>query len=411
MNGFEERKTELRNSLFTAGLVALLMLFLASTLVLNHSLPTVSVEAAGAGTLSTAIRGSGTAVAEGSTEITSPAVRTVASVAIQAGQTVRAGELLIAFEQEYDTSLDEEYEKLRLLTEEYESYAMQTPLLTDFTNPFLNVNGMMVNFDKLEVMVNDAMYSGRVDEYNELKALRDYTRQRIDATKIIENTGVAATNASLLSMEEKIARQQKLIREMKGVEGENGIYALTDCTVTSVNCKSGDTVEKDDVLCVLGGTRGRYTLSFVVTKEQAQCVRVGDRASVGSGYYDSGVNAELKKMSKVDNGVKLTFALSGSVNDGDELTLLIGRQSADFDLVVPKSALHSDSNGSYVMTVISLPHRLGRQYAAYRTGVEVLASDDSVCAVSGEVHSGDWVIVNSDSPASHGDMVDIGKRT
>ena len=410
MNGTEKKGSELLHSAALIGFTALLMLLFASSLFMHHFLPKVDVEAVGSGTLSAAIRGSGVAVTEGSTEITSPASRVVENVFIRPGQSVKKGELLISFEQTFDSEISEEYEKLDQLMDEYESYARQTPLLTDFTNPFLNVNGTMVNFDKLEVMVNDAMYSGRQEEYNELKALRDQTRYQIDMTKYYENAGIDATNASLLSMEEKIAEQQKLLREMSGVEGENGIYAVSDCTVSSVSCKNGETVDKGDTLCVLGGTQGRCTLSFVVTKEQAECVKVGDRAAVGSGYFDSGVNAELKSMHKVDNGVKLTFALSGSVSDGDELTLLIGRESADFDLVVPISAVHSDSNGSYVMTVEPLSGRLGKQYAARRTGVEVLAQDDSRCAVIGDIHSGDWLIINSETPIADGDQVEFGRE-
>ena len=115
----------------------------------------------------------------------------------------------------------------------------------------------------------------------------------------------------------------------------------------------------------------------------------------------------LKSIKTADNGKLLTFDLEGKVFSGDELTLVLGKESAEFDLVVPATAIHTDSSGTYVLAVEAMSNRLGSQYAARRAAVEILAADDFSCAVRGRINSGDWVVVRTDSPIADGDQVKI----
>ena len=75
-------------------------------------------------------------------------------------------------------------------------------------------------------------------------------------------------------------------------------------------------------------------------------------------------------------GLKLlTFDVSGDVSAGAELTVSVGQRSANYDWVVPKSALHNDSNGDFVYKVESKNSPLGNRYVARRVNVEILAMD------------------------------------
>ena len=422
-------KTNIKKSRFlkdaaTVGLTALILLLSLSGALMSHFLPVVEVDTVGRGTLTTAIRGTGEVMSAGSTKITSPAVRTVRSIEVREGQQLKKGDLLFTFEHIQDGEIEAELEKLDQIFSEYNNYALQTPMLTDYNGSLWDVdhNGLVerVPITKLEYYMGVSEQKAQVVEYvseaeaaefrkdyDAYKATYDFARQIIDETRNYETLAITAIDKTLKYTEKRLVEQQEKIREMLGETGEGNLFAPFDCTVTHLSCKVGDTVEKNQELCVIETERGGYTLSFTVAPELSELLTVGDEAAVGNGYVDKGITAVLTGIKMADNGKRLTFSVKGNVASGDELTLYIGKQSADYDLVIPDTALHTDSAGSYVLVVESLPNRLGSQYAARRAEVEILASDDHACAVRGAVNGGDWVVINTDSPIADGDQVKL----
>ena len=101
----------------------------------------------------------------------------------------------------------------------------------------------------------------------------------------------------------------------------------------------------------------------------------------------------------------LTFDVSGAVSVGSALSVTVGQRGAEYETVVPNSAIRSDTNGSYVFTVTTKSSPLGSRYIATRVDVAVLASDDSNSAVTGALDPGDYVITTCSKPISGGDKV------
>ena len=166
---------------------------------------------------------------------------------------------------------------------------------------------------------------------------------------------------------------------------------------------------KDSVLCTIEVPDMGYSMSFSVTNDQAARLRVGDSATVSNYYWGSEITATLSSI-RIDpknpqTNKLLTFDVSGDVNAGAELTVSVGQRSANYDWVVPKSALHNDSNGDFVYKVESKNSPLGNRYVARRVNVEILAMDDNSVAVSGELGWGDYVITTSSAPLKNGDLV------
>lgn len=202
--------------------------------------------------------------------------------------------------------------------------------------------------------------------------------------------------------------QKKKIRELSGGE-ENEITANVSGTVQTVECTAGDMKVKGDVLCTIEVPDMGYTLSFSVTNEQARRLHTGDTATVSNYYWGSQIVATLSTI-KIDpknpqTNKLLTFDLTGDVNAGAELTISVGEKSANYDTVVPNSAIRSDSNGSFVYIIEAKNSPLGNRYIARRADVEVLASDDVNSAVTGSLNNGDYVITTSNAPVNNGDMV------
>ena len=90
---------------------------------------------------------------------------------------------------------------------------------------------------------------------------------------------------------------------------------------------------------------------------------------------------------------------------GSSLTVSIGQRSQEYEFVVPKSAIRSDSNGDFVLIVTAKSSPLGNRYKATRVDVQQLASDDTNVAVSGGITNGDYVITTSTAPIKNGDRV------
>ena len=207
---------------------------------------------------------------------------------------------------------------------------------------------------------------------------------------------------------------QEKIKELSG-DGENQILATVNGVVDSIGCTAGETVTTDKVLCTIEVPDMGHTLSFSVTNDQAQRLRVGDTATVSNYYWGKEIVAKLitikNDQKNPQTNKTLTFDLTGDVTSGSELTISVGQKSANYDLIIPNSSIRSDTNGSFVLAVDAKNSPLGNRYVARRVNVEVLASDDVNSAVTGGLNNGDYVITTSSSPIKSGDQVRMADST
>ena len=255
--------------------------------------------------------------------------------------------------------------------------------------------------DELE-SAESAVYEAQV-EYNAAVSSREYAYQDFEQK-------VAVSGVRLAEQAEAIRVQQEKIKSLAGDEG-NVITANVSGKIDTIDCTAGDTVLKDQLLCTSEVPDMGHTLSFSVTNDQAQRLRIGDTATVSNYYWGNSVTATLNNIRTDPKNPQtnkiLTFDLEGEVTTGAEMSISVGQKSASYDLIVPNSAVKSDSNGKFVLRVDVKSSPLGNRYTARRVSVEVLASDDNNSAVVADVAAGDYVITTSSAPVANGDMVRI----
>lgn len=202
--------------------------------------------------------------------------------------------------------------------------------------------------------------------------------------------------------------QEKIDKYEEG-EGGDTINAPVAGTVTAINISAGSTTDYDVSLMTIEENDRGYMLSFSVPNEQAQKVKIGDSADVTSSYWGSDIKATLAAITNDPAGAGqsklLNFVVEGDVSAGDQLNLAIGQKNANYELIVPNSAVRSDANGYFVLTVQTKNSPLGNRYVATRVDVQVLASDDTNTAVSGGLVSYDYVITTSSAPLTPGQLV------
>lgn len=230
----------------------------------------------------------------------------------------------------------------------------------------------------------------------------------LEQRKAADARASASLGVELADLNRQIEEQRAKLEELSGGE-ENQILANVSGTIQSIECTAGDTVPKDGVLCVIEVPDMGYTLSFSVTNQQASRLKLGDTGTISNYYWGSQITATLESI-RVDpknpqTNKVLTFDVTGDVNAGAELTISVGQSSANYDIVVPKSAIHSEATGSFVYKIEARNSPLGNRYVARRVTVEVLAEDDNNAAVSGDLGWGDYVIVTSNAPLKNGDLV------
>ncbi len=217
----------------------------------------------------------------------------------------------------------------------------------------------------------------------------------------------ALTGITLQDLKYQIERAQEKLDKLTG-GADNQILSNVSGTVSSVSVNAGTTASKDQVLAVIDVPDMGYTLSYSVTNDQAQRLHIGDTATVTSYYWGSRIDATLtaiKPDQKEPQSKRiLEFDVTGDVSPGAQLTISIGARSQNYDLIVPNSAIRSDSNGKFVLAVDARNSALGNRYFARRVDVEIIANDDNNSAVTGALNYGDFVITTTSAPLKSGEQ-------
>lgn len=242
------------------------------------------------------------------------------------------------------------------------------------------------------------------------KSIEDLMFALADQKKTDGKTAAGAA-LDLADQRRQISEKQKDIAKLK----ENGdgtvIKSKVNGIVSSVSVSAGKNADAGAVLMTVVVPDMGYGIDLSVTKEQAKKLKVGDAAEVtNGGWNEKPMTATLMSIktdsAKPGTNKLLTFKIEGEdVEAGAQLSLAVGERGGSYDAIVPSSAIRSDSNGSFVLVVVSKSSPLGNRYMAQRVDVKVLASDDTNSAVSGGLTTSDFVITTSNKPIEPGKLV------
>ncbi len=214
---------------------------------------------------------------------------------------------------------------------------------------------------------------------------------------------------NLESQNDAIELQQEKVEKLREKSVGATIDAPVDGIVMNVNKAAGEKTEPEEALAVMQVAGKGFTLVFSATTEQARKLSVGDIAELQNAWYYDNVKATLTsiKPDPDDPAQKkqLTFQIEGDVQSGQSLSLSVGQRSADYELVVPNSAIREDNNGKFILIVESKSSPLGNRYIATRVDVEVVASDDTHTAISAGLYGYEYVITTATKPVEAGKQV------
>lgn len=271
--------------------------------------------------------------------------------------------------------------------------------------------------NQIHVNLSNAIAAYELELFSVQKDLDAATAKKTEAEEALKELLSTITNVTGLDSKlDDIAKAQKAVdkaqEEVDELTAKSiGATITADIagTVTAINVTAGNNTSAATPVAVLQPEGKGYTMSFSVTNEQAKRLSVGDRAElVNSWWYDDvEVVLESIKPDPQDPGQKkkLTFTVTGSVTAGQTLNISVGQKSANYDLIVPNSAIREDSNGKFILIVESRQTPLGTRYTAVRVDVQVLASDDNQSAISAGLSGYEYVITTSTKPVEAGKQV------
>ena len=218
-------------------------------------------------------------------------------------------------------------------------------------------------------------------------------------------------DSSYLDMQaakENIEKKKEALAKLTANADELEVKAKVGGVVASIEVTAGNSIGPDTPLAKLNVADRGFTIKISVTNDQAKRVKVGDSAEVVN-YWGGNVEAVLEKITRDTSNQAnslLVFKVTGDVDPDTNLTLSIGQKSANYDALVPNSAVRTDNNGTFVLALTSKSTPLSTRYTATRVPVQVLASDDTSTAVSG-IGAGEFVITTSTKPLSAGTQVKL----
>lgn len=212
----------------------------------------------------------------------------------------------------------------------------------------------------------------------------------------------------LRMQKQQLADLETEIAKLRERSDESEIKATVGGTVNSISVSAGSMANADTTLMKIDLTDRGYTLKICVTAEQAKKVKLGDSAELVNSWWDTDVTAVLERIENDPQNPSrsklLVFRLDGDVEPDQNLTLSIGQKSANYDAIVPNSAVRSGSNGTVVLVLTVKSSPLGNRFTVTEVPVQVLAQDDTKSAISG-VGAGEFVVTTSTEPLTNGQSV------
>ena len=242
------------------------------------------------------------------------------------------------------------------------------------------------------------------------KATADKAKAESDLQELLAEFGKEVNLVDLLN---KIKEQEALVEKLKANATDAVITAPVSGMISTLNYVAGETTSPERELAQIVMTEKGFTLSFSVTSDQAKKISVGDVADIQNSWYYNEIKATVAGFKADPSNPQnrlVVFDIVGDVQAGQNLSLSVGQKSANYDIVVPNSAIREDNNGKFILIVESKSSPLGNRYIATRVDVEILASDDTMSAISGGLYGYESVITTSTKPVEAGKQVRLANN-
>ncbi|HBY32249.1 MAG TPA: hypothetical protein DEG74_00575 [Clostridiales bacterium] len=248
------------------------------------------------------------------------------------------------------------------------------------------------------------------------RALKDAKHTLQVARKTLSD---AKTNAGISSDREKDTKEEKLkqkedlekkIKELEDYYKITEIRAPISGTLISINATRGGQCMKGDEMFIIADMNSGMYVDCQVEKKDADTMMVG--AEVRTDYCDSAfVDSVRPDPSDPVNSRIVRVSVEGSylVPGAMQISCTISTSNRYYDCVVPKGAVQTDSEGTFIYILLTKNSPLGERYIARKLPVKILAEDSTSYAIEGAGVNMAYCIVRTEKPIKNGEQVRLAQ--
>ena len=275
---------------------------------------------------------------------------------------VLSGEAIISAKQEYDLYAPSEQRVLDVLVVEGDR---------------IKIGDALIKLDT--TVLESAMMQLQLEK-----------QQLSDSKRYISKASYAL---SLQIIEQKIADMQSKI--------DNSILtAPVDGVVTSLAARVGMTANATTPLITIGALDEGLQVTLPVTQGQAAWFEEGDKLNVYIPILNQSCDAQVRQVKANANGGMDVLAVlndsSAMIQPGQLAKVQFKKMSNPYEVILPLSALHTESGRNFVFRVEILKDPLGDEYRLYKVFVPVLDQDSKYVAVDAEFYADSQIVIESD---------------
>jgi len=238
--------------------------------------------------------------------------------------------------------------------------------------------------------------------------LEQAKRDAADKLRSSENSALQTQNETI-TLKADIAAQEKTVALLEEILAMGGkLLSPIDGTVQSI-AGTGKTQDRATVAKLARGDAGFY-FSARTPPANANSLARDDAGTLTykSDGRDQRAQAVVTDIGAVDDdgSVLVKAALpEGSYPSGASAEMTITRTGDRQSTCVPVSALRSDSDGDYVLTLEEKKTVTGLTYTARRVDVEAVSRDSALVSLQGGLDRDALVITSASKPVAEGDRV------
>lgn len=242
---------------------------------------------------------------------------------------------------------------------------------------------------------------------------------KIDAVNVTDNKAVSkgstvftlAQGAPTSTYTALKNTEAELLTKISDLEALLTVKAETDCTLTALSVKAGDTVAAGTSVCTLTGTGG-FTLALSIDELDIASIKLGQSATLTLDALEGEFTGTVTNISYSGSGSYVTSYTATITTEpidgaypGMSASAEIITETSGESLIVPVSAVQYEGETAFVYLAED-----GVQAGDLRTEGEIDLSALTKCTVTTGMSDGSYLVITADG-LSAGDVVWVPERT
>lgn len=253
---------------------------------------------------------------------------------------------------------------------------------------------------KIEYENNKVFYDSGSLSMNDLKKSKDQYDSKLLELREKEMTlkkNKSSLNKDKLYFSQKNSEIYERIMSLEEIVKSEGIIsAIDDGLITKLYVKVGDKVQKGDLFGISQGKGSDMIINLGIHKNKSKFLSIGDEIYMSSPKEGSKIKGILTSIStdeEDENKKNLTISFTSElILSGDKVSVNYQINTKPYNMVVPKNAIGSSSEGKFVYGVVKEARGFGDKYYTKKMLVEVGDEGDTEVVVLSGIGGDDYII-------------------